>query len=267
MRETSTERDSRPSTEEPPATSRSRVERLLLVLTPAVAMTAVAVGLRLGARDEMRAALVYGAPPASRTAALAWQVSSSTSTRVRASPRPLWTSTCSGTVRARPCAGTARRTAMGSRRRVSSWRRGIRPTRSRGRKRRKRRQRQRARSAADPRGAVRGRVARTRGRRAAAARPSGCHRCARGRETGWLAFARREGPIALDVAALGQRVAPGFPAELWVRARDAPTRRPLAGVAIAHRERHEPRAGSGGDGHAPTRGAGYGWSRRRWASR
>ena len=50
--------------------------------------------------------------------------------------------------------------------------------------------------------------------------------------SGWLSYARREGPIAIDVAALGHRVAPGFPAELWVRATNAATHLPLGGVAI-----------------------------------
>jgi hypothetical protein len=48
----------------------------------------------------------------------------------------------------------------------------------------------------------------------------------------WTRFARREGRIALDVAVLGERVAPGFPAEVWVRARDAVSGAPLSGVDI-----------------------------------
>jgi hypothetical protein len=49
----------------------------------------------------------------------------------------------------------------------------------------------------------------------------------------WLRFARREGRIALDVAVLGERVAPGFPARLWVRASDAATQAPLPGADVA----------------------------------
>jgi hypothetical protein len=49
----------------------------------------------------------------------------------------------------------------------------------------------------------------------------------------WLRFARREGSLALDVAVLGERVAPGFPARLWVRASDAKTRAPTPGVDVA----------------------------------
>ncbi|HEV3193678.1 MAG TPA: hypothetical protein VGY54_24400, partial [Polyangiaceae bacterium] len=40
-------------------------------------------------------------------------------------------------------------------------------------------------------------------------------------------------PVLLDVAVLGQRVAPGFPASLWVRATDASTHARLAGVKLA----------------------------------
>jgi hypothetical protein len=48
----------------------------------------------------------------------------------------------------------------------------------------------------------------------------------------WSPFARREGAVALEVAVLGQRVATGFPADLWVRASDATSGTALAGVDI-----------------------------------
>ena len=48
----------------------------------------------------------------------------------------------------------------------------------------------------------------------------------------WASFARREGAVRLDVAVLGQRVATGFPARLWVRATDATTQAPQAGVTV-----------------------------------
>jgi len=48
----------------------------------------------------------------------------------------------------------------------------------------------------------------------------------------WTRFARREGTIALDVAILGQRVASGFPASIWVRATDPTTHAALARVVI-----------------------------------
>jgi hypothetical protein len=48
----------------------------------------------------------------------------------------------------------------------------------------------------------------------------------------WARFSRREGAIVLDVAVLGQRVATGFPAHLWVRATDAATHATLPGVDV-----------------------------------
>jgi hypothetical protein len=48
----------------------------------------------------------------------------------------------------------------------------------------------------------------------------------------WMPFARRTGPIVLDVAVLGGRAAPGFPAIVCVRASDAVTHDPVAGASI-----------------------------------
>jgi hypothetical protein len=48
----------------------------------------------------------------------------------------------------------------------------------------------------------------------------------------WMPFARRNGPIALDVAVLGGRAAPGFPAIVCVRATDATTHAPVGGAFI-----------------------------------
>ena len=41
----------------------SRWERGAVVLTPLVAVATMAMGLRIGARSAVRAAVVYGAPP------------------------------------------------------------------------------------------------------------------------------------------------------------------------------------------------------------
>jgi hypothetical protein len=49
----------------------------------------------------------------------------------------------------------------------------------------------------------------------------------------WAQFAKREGAIALDVAVLGQRVAAGFPAAIWVRASAALTHAALGGVEVS----------------------------------
>ena len=49
----------------------------------------------------------------------------------------------------------------------------------------------------------------------------------------WAQFARREGDVVLDVALLGQRAASGFASSVWVRATDAKTKAPLGGASIA----------------------------------
>jgi hypothetical protein len=54
----------------------------------------------------------------------------------------------------------------------------------------------------------------------------------RGPGSPWARSARRDGPILLDVAVLGQRAASGFPATIWVRATDEATRAAAAGVTI-----------------------------------
>jgi hypothetical protein len=48
----------------------------------------------------------------------------------------------------------------------------------------------------------------------------------------WASFSRRDGDVVLDVAVLGQRVATGFPASLWVRATDSVIHAPVAGADI-----------------------------------
>jgi hypothetical protein len=48
----------------------------------------------------------------------------------------------------------------------------------------------------------------------------------------WARFARRDGGVVLEVAVLGQRAASGYPATLWVRATDAASHAPLAGVTV-----------------------------------
>jgi hypothetical protein len=48
----------------------------------------------------------------------------------------------------------------------------------------------------------------------------------------WARHARRDGDVALDVAVYGQRLAPGFPSAIWVRASDRATGAPLAGATL-----------------------------------
>jgi hypothetical protein len=49
----------------------------------------------------------------------------------------------------------------------------------------------------------------------------------------WAPFARRSGEILLDVAMLGQRAASGFPSSVWVHATDAATHAPVGGATMA----------------------------------
>lgn len=49
----------------------------------------------------------------------------------------------------------------------------------------------------------------------------------------WAQFARREGEVVLDVAMLGQRAASGFASSVWVHATDAKTKASLGGASIA----------------------------------
>ncbi|WP_394834057.1 hypothetical protein LVJ94_46885 [Pendulispora rubella] len=51
-----------------------RWERALLVCPPAISVVVIALGLRIGASHDARAARVYGAPPASGQHGLAWTV-------------------------------------------------------------------------------------------------------------------------------------------------------------------------------------------------
>jgi hypothetical protein len=188
----------------------ARLERLLLVLTPAVAMAAVALGLRLGAPDGLRAAVVYGAPPAAAGTGLAWQVivfDEDHGAREPAAGVPLDVVVGTSSANAPP-----------------TWS-GV----------------------TNDDGVAEALLDRTRvpGETVALEVRSGRDVLARGnaeapplqapaaRRGGWLRFARRDGAITLDVALLGQRAAPGFPAELWVHATDATTHAPVGRVAIA----------------------------------
>jgi hypothetical protein len=181
-----------------------RVERVLLVATPVVAMTAVALGLRLGARGDDRAAVVYEAPASAAGTGLAWQVG--TFHEVAGAREPLALSDVEVVARAAD--------------REARWRGatnddGIAEVLL----------------ALPPAPAVdlevrSGGVLLAVGRAEVGSSPPELPASA------WAPFARREGTLALDVAILGQRVASGFPATIWVRATDVATGGALAGVAI-----------------------------------
>jgi hypothetical protein len=190
----------------PVAGARSPIERLLLVLTPAIALTAVGVGLHIGGRAAVRAAVVRGAPPSAAGTALAWQVvvfDEDQGARATAAGVPLevrvhaigtpdttWRGVTNddGVAEVSIAAHDAGALSL----EVRSGDRVL----ARG-------------DASEP-------------PKAGAPAPLG----------GWTRFAHREGAIALDVALLGARAAPGFPADLWVRATDAATHAPVAGASV-----------------------------------
>lgn len=182
-----------------------RSERLLLVATPIVAVAAVALGLRIGAASAVRAAVLYGAPSSDAGTGLAWQLVAFDEDRGQREPVAL-----------REVDVIAR-----ARGREWFWK-----------------------GATNDDGAAEvllqvpsaegmnleihaGHALLAEGDAivpAAVPRPPP--------SSAWARFARREGPVALDVAVLGQRVGSGFPATIWVRATDAATGARLAGVTI-----------------------------------
>jgi hypothetical protein len=187
------------------AVSMTRGERLLLVLTPVVALTAVALGLRFGAGELVQAAIVYGAPLSKGGTGLAWQV---VALRESSSGRE-------------PMAGCTVDVLARTGDRVERWQ-GV--TNEDG---------VAEALLALPSDAgveleVRaGGSLLAKGEALAAAAPAPPSPA-----SPWMAFARREGAIELDVAVLGQRAAPGFPARIWVRATDGTTHAPVTDATI-----------------------------------
>jgi len=183
----------------------SRAERLLLTTTPLATMAVVALALRLGAQDAVRAAVVYGAPMAGAGTGLAWQVVVFDEDRGQREPVAL------------PDVEVIARTADGE----SRWHG---PTNADG-------VAEALLGLPRPEG-VRlevkaGNSVLARGE----ARIEGAARSTPSRSS-WARFARREGQIELDVAVLGERVASGFPAILWVRATDVGTRAAVRGAVV-----------------------------------
>jgi hypothetical protein len=182
-----------------------RGERLLLVVTPMIAMAAVALGLRVGAGHAVRAAIVYGAPRSNAGTGLAWQLA--TFEEDHGMREPVAIAEVDVTVRS--AAGEAHwrgatnedgtAEVLLSVPNVAGMSFDV-----------------RAGSTVLASGDASAPVASVRP-------PPG---------TAWTRFAKREGAIALDVAVLGQRVASGFPASIWVRATDGATRAPVVGASI-----------------------------------
>jgi hypothetical protein len=183
----------------------TRGERWLLVLTPFAAMTAVGVGLRAGASDTVVAATIYSAPAPRAGGALAWQL---VAFRVNGAAREPFAH--------QPLDVSARAGAVSS-----HW---VGSTNDDG--------------VAELQLPVAGTEV------VGLEILSGNDILAKGDARippplerppvapVWMPFAMREGPVVLDVAVLGQRLAPGFPASIWVRATDAATHARLEAVTF-----------------------------------
>jgi hypothetical protein len=201
----------------------SHVERVLLVATPMGAMAIVALGLRIGAGSAVRAAVVYGAPLSGAGTGLAWQVVAFDEERGVREPAPgiaLEVTAREGRPgrvdhTPRPPEGRPGRVDQDAR-----WQ-GV--TSDDG--------------AAEvllpfarPDVHLEVRAGEALLVTGDAAVPASLPRAPPA--SSWASFARRDGDVEIDVAVLGQRVPTGFPASLWVRATDAATHAPLAGVSL-----------------------------------
>jgi len=191
----------------------SRPERGLLLLTPFAAMLAVALGLRLGAPTAVRAAVVYAAPPSAAGTGLAWQIvalEDDNGARAVLAATDLEVTARSGEAVAR-WRGITNDEGVAE----AQLALGVRPGEGVDIEVR----------TGDHRATL---LAHGPADMAAPARRNSA-------STAWLPFAKRSGPVTLDVAVLGQRAAPGFAASVWVRATDGTepyrvTR--LAGVVV-----------------------------------
>lgn len=184
-----------------------RFERLLMMATPMVAMVTVALGLRFGAGDAVRSAVLYGAPPSHAATGLAWQLVVFDEDRKLREPA----AHLDVDIVAHGRTGDARWHGQTNEDGVAEVQLPF--------------------VDADAHFEVRaGNAVLAVGDAKPA--PSMPPTPVDVPSSPWAPFARREGPIALDVAILGQRVATGFPVQMWVLATDAATRAPLAGVSI-----------------------------------
>jgi len=181
-----------------------QVERWLIALTPAVAMATVALGLRIGAGEKVRAAMVYGAPDAHAGTGQAWQLAVFDEERgirepVRVDAVDLVAHIGTGEARWQVATNEDGAAELGMPLKQAPDRIEV---------------------------SAGGKLLAT-GQAEPNPVPVATHRLA-----AWARFARRAGPIYLDVAVLGQRAASGFPASLWIRARDMFTGEPREGIAI-----------------------------------
>jgi hypothetical protein len=182
----------------------ARVERLLLVVTPMAAMATVALGLRLGATSAVRAAVVSGAPASGAGTGLAWPMvafDEDQGIRTPVSLPDVEVVARQGGVEARWHGGTNEDGAAEvllpfTTPEVHLEIHAGKALLAEG-------------DASPPPMLVRTVPA-----------------------SSWASFSRRDGDVVLDVAVLGQRVATGFPASLWVRATDSVIHAPVAGADI-----------------------------------
>lgn len=187
----------------------TRIDRLLAVLAPFAAALAVAAGLRWGAPQGVAAAIVYGAPAAASATAAAWQVFA-----FRDDGGSRWP------MAAAPLSIVTRHGES-----FAQWRGDT-----------------NADGVAEARLPILGAPIRldvsagatllARGDAAVPTVASAVRAAPAPSYPAWAPFARRNGRLAIDVAVLGQRVAPGFPATICAQVTDAATHAPMAGVEV-----------------------------------
>jgi hypothetical protein len=193
----------------------ARLYGVALAAIPMIAVATLALGLRIGATGDVRAAVVYAAPPAAMRSGLAWQIVVVREARGIPETIPdlaiVVTARAHGqevTVRGKtsadgafeaalPLAGVApgepvdvRVVEDGAPPETPALAEGV------------------ARSAArvDPQGEA---------------------------VPGFLSPTKREGPVGLDVAILGGKLVVGFPSSVWIRTIDRATGTPLPRVVVA----------------------------------
>lgn len=186
----------------------SPLRRVALFAIPIVAFVTLAIGLRIGARSAVRAAIVYGAPPAAAASGLAWQVQTIDEDNAVRTPAAVAALSVDAHANGRHARWSGASNEDGV---AEAWldlpgiKRGdrvdlvVRDARS-------------AHVLAEGTAAW-----------GDATTPSG---------VAWTRYARRDGVVALDVAVYGQRLAPGFPSAIWVRATDRATGAPIADASI-----------------------------------
>ncbi|MGH7434239.1 MAG: hypothetical protein ACRENE_01025 [Polyangiaceae bacterium] len=186
----------------------SRWERWLTVGTPVVAIATVGLGLEIGAKRALRAALVYAAPPARGASTVSWQIVVSDE---------------QGPIR-EPVDHADLDVVLDAGGRSSRWHGA---TNDDGV----------AEMTVEPPSPVPGTHTVLEAR-------SGGVVLARGdvqpaplpprlpAASPWTRFTRRDGVLEVDVAVLGERVAPSMASSVWVRVRDAMTHAPAAHIVV-----------------------------------